>query len=415
MFTQIYSHGIKSSLTQIDSRHIYIMEMDLASSLIMHMGRKKIGIKDLAAKLGVTERTIINYRNRKFKPRCDKAIKMAEILGLTHAETETFLRTISRDCFEKEYLLTRKMDEWAATIFPDFTEDLLNRMPTLRPPVVLLLNQAGWDEPPCREALLMQAKKRYSPDNVVSIFPPFCTNDNVDSYFGELAKQCHFDNVTDQTGFEQTLKQRLKSGKNIFLLIGRFEQIPNSILQREFAGIIRSASEEFKNMHAILCGGQKLEGLKFQGGALSLLNSAELRCWPELRKTEVQQMCHHAFKRISLTEGDIEAILKISGGHPQLLKCCLTVKHDEPALTLDKYDDYLREPIWPFFTPYREDETTRKQVLSWLGKEDLGGATPFILNDLLRELYWKNLLVKRNGRLCWRCEAIRSTGKSVLH
>jgi len=59
------------------------------------------------------------------------------------------------------------------------------------------------------------------------------------------------------------------------------------------------------------------------------------------------------------------------------------------------------------------------KVLDWLQQEqDLGKAQPFILDELKRKLFWKNLLVEREvggeRRLCWRCEALRMAGLQIL-
>lgn len=393
-------------------------KLDFADLLIKYMARSKMGARDLAAKIGVTERMIRDYRAGVSKPRCNKAVKMAEVLGLTPWEMEIFLKAINYECFENQFPNTfaHEIDKWAAAIFPEFTEKLLSQLATLRPPVVLLLNQAGWDSPPCREALLIQAKKRYAAENVFSIFPAAHAK-NADDYFTNLAEQCNFNDVADCVDFERSLKQHLKNGKNIFLLVSRFEKIKDTELQRQFAGIVRSCSEEFKNMHVILCGGQQLENLKFQGGALSLLNCAELKHWPELGKTEVKALRDHAFKAIPpLTDSEAAEILKISGGHPQLLYASLEVKQNQPKLVFSEYDhdDSLIKSVWQAFTSYRENKADREQILVWLEKEEIGGNSPFILNDLLRELYWKNLLTRRNNRLCWRCEVIRVAGKMIL-
>jgi len=40
------------------------------------------------------------------------------------------------------------------------------------------------------------------------------------------------------------------------------------------------------------------------------------------------------------------------------------------------------------------------------------GAT--IINPLMRQLYWRNLLVACEKRLCWRCEALLLAGREVL-
>ncbi|MCP4695438.1 MAG: hypothetical protein GY862_01115 [Gammaproteobacteria bacterium] len=56
---------------------------------------------------------------------------------------------------------------------------------------------------------------------------------------------------------------------------------------------------------------------------------------------------------------------------------------------------------------------------TWLQKERLAEFEPYIKNDLLRELYWKNLLVRRDSAsgqtwLYWRCPALQRGGLNIL-
>ncbi|KHD05352.1 hypothetical protein PN36_28395 [Candidatus Thiomargarita nelsonii] len=45
--------------------------------------------------------------------------------------------------------------------------------------------QAGWEQPPCREALLTQARQKYSPEKVLHIKPPY-QGENIDRDFAAL-------------------------------------------------------------------------------------------------------------------------------------------------------------------------------------------------------------------------------------
>jgi len=386
-----------------------------ADLLIKYMRRSRVGNADIAIEMGVTRQMVAKYKESLCKPQCDKVKKCAEFLRLTPEETKAFLETISLDCVSDQPFEID--DNWVTSLFPAFIQSLLNQITTIRPSIILLLTQMGWDEPPCREVLLVRAKERYSPDKVLHIFPPYCSQGNVDHYFVELAQQCGFKEVANDAGFERQLEERLCQVDQLFLLISRFEQIPTLELQNKFAGIIRSLTERYKNLHVLLCGNQKLENLKFSNGTLSLLNVASIERWPELGKTEIFALCKQAFPKVQLTEVDVHQILKLSGGHPGLLRACLNIKQIAPNLSYAKYnDEFLSENkyIWQSFTPYCHDNEMRKQLLEWLEKDCLGQKQPYIINQLLRELYWKNLLVNRDGQLCWRCEAIRMIGKKVL-
>lgn len=413
---------------------------------------RRIGMieKVLAEKIGVTRDAVARYKAGSFKPRYDKAKKIAEVLHLTPVETKDFLETVSPEHLEKQFQnSSTHINKWANSIFPEFIGSLLDRISKwdgFERPVILLLNQAGWEQPPCREALLLRAQERFSSNNVLSIFPPACASD-FDSYFADIAKQCGFEGVTNVAGFESALEQRLKEGM-LLLLINRFEQIPELKLQEQLAGIIRRFSQQYDGMRVIVCGGQQLETLKFlkkfdfNDRRMSLVHHAEVMYWPELGKTEVLALCGCAFSDLHLKDGEAEQILEISGGHPELLKECLTIKQAKKTLSIEECNQLLstNRHIWSLFTPYGKDKEAREKTLNWLkvNSLELGRRRglfldePFIREDLLRELYWKNLLVKRDEsvdpdldsyyrttryrttRLYWRCEAIRMAGRQVL-
>jgi hypothetical protein len=69
------------------------------------------------------------------------------------------------------------------------------------------------------------------------------------------------------------------------------------------------------------------------------------------------------------------------------------------------------------FIPLKKT-STQGQWGKWLEQDKLTEWQPYILDDILRELYWKNALVRRekDGKsgLYWRCEAMRMAGKKIL-
>lgn len=164
-----------------------------------------------------------------------------------------------------------------------------------------------------------------------------------------------------------------------------------------------------------MCGNQQLESLKFENGELSLLNVASIERWPEIGKQEIEALRNQHFPELKLIEKDFAQILKLSGGHPRLLHQCLSIRQKSKNPSDEQYNELLttNEHIWQLFTPYCKD-TRKEQLLKWLERDCLAHKEPFIINNLLRELYWKNLLVNRHDHLCWRCTAIRIIGKKVL-
>jgi len=373
--------------------------------LTKHMHRIGMGNDFLGKKIGVNGEAVRKWKNELAKPNNrEKVIKAANALRLTELETNEFLE---KSGFHQEYPL-------AEVIFKEFIEHIFIELEDIQPcSVMLLLTQANWGEPPCRDAILLQAKKKYLPENVLHIQPPYILDTDSNAYFTDLGKQCGFLNVKDAIGFSTVLQEHLENTNRLFLLISRFEQGKS---RKQLASIIRGLSDKYNNrLQVIICGNKYLEELKFKEGALSLLNIAKIKRWPELGIKEVQDLRDCRFKGMKLTDDLIEDFLNISGGHPQLLNECLKIYQNSPRLGLIEYSEMLTEldHVWQLFIPFK-NSTEEKRIVKLLQQDDLGRTKPYILDDLLRELYWKNLLVNREKHLFWRCEAIKEVGLEIF-
>jgi len=104
-----------------------------------------------------------------------------------------------------------------------------------------------------------------------------------------------------------------------------------------------------------------------------------------------------------------------------LLIDCLKLRQEEPDLSWANYPRRLsrKEYVRRLFTPFIQDESKKQRVYQWLLKQSICKAQAYIPDDLLRELYWQNLLKEKredDGRimLYWRCEALRIAGKEIL-
>lgn len=320
----------------------------------------------------------------------------------------------------------------AENIFADYIKELFPKLQLLTPhPVMLLLNQAHWDEPPCRKAILAQAEKNY-PFNAVVVnlsLPSNCVN--VDDFFAKLAQNSGIMSVNNGYGFKKWLELQLQpKGNRLFLLVSRFDKA-GSLLAEELASMIRNFSETYsERFHVMLCGGEKLADLKYQSGLLSLLNFATVEYWPELGIKEVKALyqCRYE-KEKELDDQVAEDLLKISGGHPQLLNQCFLFQRNSPNdwRDLTDYSNKLSktEEVWQLFTPLTEkdDDTVQRlcELLERKYKPLLSYWQPYIPDKLLRELYWRNLLVWRDKNdepdekeLYWRCEAVRMAGEQIF-
>lgn len=382
-----------------------------AELLTTYMRRIRASANNVAKEISNTRETVNKWRHNNSMPSkksCSRIRNCAKFLRLTEQETNLFLKAAG--CSEVYVDLPE-------AIFKKYIQALFVKLSKLNPPVMLLLTQTGWGEPPLRDALLVQAKNLYLPENVLHIQPPYSLSADANEYFSDLGEQCGFCDVENEYAFGRKLKKRLKENPaDLFLLVSRLEQgVPS--LRTELARMLRSLSDCYSHLHVILCGGEALENLKYQHGSSSLLNNAVDERWPELGRDEVYAWRDARFKGLPLDDALVDELLTISGGHPQLLNECLTLKKELPNLPLEDYPERLSQSQYArqAFTRLTQDDSLRQKVYELLQKKDLDNFTPFIGDNLLRKLYWENVLkVCETNRLCWRCEALRIAGQQIL-
>ncbi|MCP4695437.1 MAG: hypothetical protein GY862_01110, partial [Gammaproteobacteria bacterium] len=119
-----------------------------SSLLRKYMDENAVNPGDLAVRITketgeeTHSQTLNNWLNgtgRPSKDQRDKVFACARIFKLTEEQTNEFL---------------------AAAGYTDYITTLFDKLSLLNPyPVMLLLTQADWGEPPCRDALLTRAKK----------------------------------------------------------------------------------------------------------------------------------------------------------------------------------------------------------------------------------------------------------------
>jgi hypothetical protein len=374
--------------------------------LVNYMGQKNVTVDQMLNGLTskghkIAKTTLINWRTGKHKPHHRELVLVAaKVLQLSKQEMNGFLEAADFDPEE---------DAFIKNLFLE-----LSRYRTM-----LLLTQADWGQPPYDEVssiLLDYAQKKYGKNNVLHITPPVSSNVDVKNYFKRLGKQCGLTEVEvdDDESFELALETRLEQTEQVFLLVSRFEQGAAGP-REQLAHIIRGICARFPSFHVILCGGEQLADLKYQNGAMSLLNHAEVKYLPELTGSDVYTLSHYYNVPLD-NENLVDEFLTISGADPKLLGECLILKKDYPDLPLEKYPNKLSQCnyVYGLLTPLVQDQSTRRKMRHWLYKEEVGKAEPYIMDNVLRKLYWKNLLVKRNEHLYWRCEAMRIAGKNIF-
>jgi len=189
--------------------------------LTKHRQRIRASMNKVGYAINLAGATILNWENGTFMPRKnhrDEVVAGAQFLRLTEQETNEFLEAAD---FDKEYVLS---EDLAGAIFVEFIRELFTNLLHRNPPVMLLLTQANWGEPPFREALLTQARKIFSPNEVLHIQPPYSSAADANDYFSDLGRQCGFSGVTNEHRFEQTFQECLENSERLFLLVSRFEQ-----------------------------------------------------------------------------------------------------------------------------------------------------------------------------------------------
>jgi hypothetical protein len=307
-----------------------------------------------------------------------------------------------------------------------FIHDLLAQFAQNCPPPLIVLAQQDRSQIPMVNTLLTLAKKHYQPARCLHIALPYGSRNDTQDYFANLGKQCQFSEIiSNDIEFEQALRLQLENPKPLFLLISHFENGPQS-LQEQLVGICRSLNETYANQaHIVLCGGEQLRTFKYQQSSHSLLNIAQEYRWPELERVDVYAMRDIGYQTLELNDEIADKFLELSGGHPILLQKCLHLYQDEPTRPWQDYPTALSlDPfVWQLFTPFKQNPSEAQQTREWLAQIDIAPSLSLFSyghkrNELLRRLYWKNLLVEklvnRNRRIQWRCEALRLAGQEIL-
>ncbi len=387
---------------------------DFSSLLNRHMRRIRASAAGVASEIGMSREAVNNWRNGDSMPsrkHRDRVLACAAYLRLSELETNELLAAVG---FEPEFPAEHVQELPAASAA---VGSIMDRLQQLRPyPILMLLTQAHLGQPPERAAMLAEAQQRYGVDNVLHLQPPFSLHADAAGYFSALALQCGFAEVASDYAFEAALSLRLQSGRPLFCLVSRFEQ-GDPVLRDVLAGILRSLSEMHSGqLHLLICGGSALADLKYQGGDLSLLNIAASESWPELAAADVAVLAD----RLGIATFDAARILRLSGGHPLLAPAALALLAEAPARSDAELIQALatHAPLWQSFLPVLSDPAVRSAIAERLGQDRLAVAQPYLLDPLLRRLFWANLVVARRhpdgNWLEWRCAAVQRAGTLII-
>ncbi|WP_157832876.1 CHAT domain-containing protein [Thiolinea disciformis] len=271
---------------------------------------------------------------------------------------------------------------------------------------LILLAQEGFQTQHYVQALRDKAKLHFGAEWVLNFSLPADQDMSESDYFSELATDCDLDqSVHSLPTWRKAMRARLKKGKELFLLVTRFEK-GDEKHRRTLAGELRSLLEDFpKGLHLVLIGGERLAALKYEQGAMSLLNHLPTESVPELCIEDIYLLYPHTAK---LAENLLQAILHFADHHPVLVEACLR----ELAQGESNWSESVKNSHIPaqLFNRVRQE----KQLCDYLNKNQFGRHDTWATDPLERRLYWQNFLKPQNGCLVWRCEWLREMGKELL-
>ncbi|WP_165672809.1 hypothetical protein [Metapseudomonas otitidis] len=397
------------------------MQNPLFSQLLtLYMRRIRASAAGVATEIGLSREAVNNWRNGLSLPNPksrDRLLACARYLRLTEAETNRLFEAAG---FEQEFPLQQEVSGGGP--FAGFIEGLFERLGRLAPfPILMLLSQAHWGQPPFRQALLARARALYGEAAVLHVQPPFSTSTASADYFSAIGRQCGFAEVGSDFEFEAALERRLLNGERLFCLVSRFEQ-GTEALRETLAGILRSLSEMHGGqLHLLLCGGEALADLKYRSGDLSLLNIAQVVHWPEIGPGDLEALALQRWPGRPFDPAALGVLLETTGGHPALVEEGLQALADPgegPSAETLNHQLMGSERLWQAFLPLAEEPSARARLQERLQADDLGRAHPYLADAELRRLFWNNLITAREteagARLQWRSSVIREAGLKVI-
>ncbi len=290
-----------------------------------------------------------------------------------------------------------------------FLDQVFGQLSTGLP--LMILAQADTNTQVYARALRTHAEKLYGAENVLHIFPPNSTRVDGGAYFGRLARQCYLENpVSESWQWAEALAARLDTGNEIFLLVSGFENGADES-RAELAGELRQLNERYPALHIVMMGSRRLAALKYAHGSMSLLNIAEEMPIPEPDPRDLSQIFGRIYPQLSLSDDQLQAVIAFTGGHPRLLHHCLQQNAD----SAETCQQLLEQSPLPaqIFTHFHEVKDPLA-LCTLLAREQLGNYDPWPADQLLRRLYWSNLIVRRGPFFCWRCDFIRQAGREIL-
>ena len=303
-----------------------------------------------------------------------------------------------------------------------FVDDLFRDLKIHRSPPVLILAQAGRHQESVDVAIKERASTEWGEDRAWWVSLPFSRGVNNNALFRSIANQCGFRKGLVRTNLNfQTEMEALLAQGPLFLMVAGIENASSSG-QDAVAGTLRTLWEKHMDtFKLVIVGGKDLADLKYASGTLSLLNvAAEKRC-PELGVPDILSMAGEKHLTPGFTETDARRLLSLTGGHPGLVLEGINIIEREPGIDWQTFKEKLgkSDAMYRLFTCYWHKPAVMREINACLKEERLGAYRPYILNRIVSELYWKNLLTicsdGREEHLVWRSDVIRERGSKILN
>ncbi|MBN2443367.1 MAG: toll/interleukin-1 receptor domain-containing protein [Spirochaetales bacterium] len=300
-------------------------------------------------------------------------------------------------------------------------DDIFRRIDIQKIPVMVLF-QAHKDQEQVIQELLTRAQSMYGEDSVIHVIPPYSEKAEASSYFSYISRQCSLCKTAgDAASFEDAMDILIAEKGIIFLLISGFEH-GSYEFNKQLAGALRNLNKHYPDkFFVVLCGGQVLKELKFKQGEHSLLNIAGIIEWPDPGTEDTTEFITAYFPGLRPDKNRIETLLDMTGHHTGLMKEALFFLSDNLGTTDTDLNKYLTGSslIGQVFHPVIDGEKSLSLIKDMLHKEDIYPYDSFLHDDLLRTLYWKNLLCWKedasgNRYLAWRCPLIRKAGEKIV-
>jgi len=291
-----------------------------------------------------------------------------------------------------------------------FIDTIFNYLDASMP--VMLLAQMDSNTQHYAHAIKQSAQQRYGANNVLHIFPPASSRANSAACFGRMAKQCGFDeHIAESWEWADALRDKLTQGQQTLLLITGFDNGPDNA-RAELAGELRGLLEEHPfELKLVLIGGNRLAEMKYKDGKMSLLNTLTETRLPEVGVQDMREIYLQRYPQLQIDDDELHTMLDFTGRHPRLLEACLQAKQSQQ----NDWQTKLKNGHLPsqLFTRFRGD-ADHIPLCNLLNKQQLGRYDVWPQDNLLRRLYWANLISHCNGQFVWRGEFIRETGKEML-